>query len=161
MVLHDFLPPYFCPLLFSFVGSEKAMENFSVSLHLHHTIFININTTDIILIFIIRVHPARVRQPLRCLATLLRAVRQDHLLRKPPCWYVWRFFIFVILVVGGVWWCVVVCGGVWWCVVVCGGVWWCVVVCGGVWWCVVVCGGVWWLCVGVCWCVLVCVSGIK
>ena len=25
---------------------------------------------------------------------------------------------------------VVVCGGVWWCVVVCGGVWWCVV-CGG------------------------------
>jgi hypothetical protein len=47
----------------------------------------------------------------------------------------------VVVVCGGVWWCVVVCGGVWWCVVVCGGVWWCVVVCGGVWWCVVVCGG--------------------
>ena len=37
---------------------------------------------------------------------------------------------------------VVVCVGV--VVVVCGGVWWCVVVCGGVWLCVVVCGGVWW-----------------
>ncbi|KAF2362516.1 hypothetical protein FHG87_006728 [Trinorchestia longiramus] len=71
--------------------------------------------------------------------------------------------IAVIVVMRGVWWCVLVCGHVWWCVVVCGGVWSCVVVCGCVWWCVVVCGGVW-LCVVVCghvwWCVLVC-GGVR
>ena len=34
---------------------------------------------------------------------------------------------------------VVVCGGVWWCVVVCGGLWWFAVVCGGLWCIAVVC----------------------
>ena len=36
---------------------------------------------------------------------------------------------------------VVVCGGLRWCVVVCGGLWWFVVVCGGLRWFVVDCGG--------------------
>ena len=34
-------------------------------------------------------------------------------------------------------------------VVVCGGLRWCVVVCGGLWWFAVVCGGLWWIAVGV------------
>ena len=34
---------------------------------------------------------------------------------------------------------VVVCGGLRWCVVVCGGLWWFAVVCGGLWWIAVVC----------------------
>ena len=36
---------------------------------------------------------------------------------------------------------VVICGGLRWCVVVCGGLWWFVVVCGGLWWFAVDCGG--------------------
>ena len=34
---------------------------------------------------------------------------------------------------------VVVCGGLRWCVVVCGGLWWFAVLCGGLWWIAVVC----------------------
>ena len=34
-------------------------------------------------------------------------------------------------------------------VVVCGGLRWCVVVCGGLWWFAVVCGGLWWIAVPV------------
>ena len=34
---------------------------------------------------------------------------------------------------------VVVCGGLRWCVVICGGLWWFAVVCGGLWWIAVVC----------------------
>ena len=61
------------------------------------------------------------------------------------------------MVCGGLWWfsrfltahghtdvlssqiLVVVCGGLRWCVVVCGGLWWFAVVCGGLWWIAVVC----------------------
>ena len=74
----------------------------------------------------------------------------------------WRWFV---VVCGGLWWfsrfltahghtdvlssqiLVVVCGGLRWCVVVCGGLWWFAVVCGGLWWIAVVCGGVWWIAV--------------